>query len=175
MEMDRDIVIVGDEAKQDVKQLVYIHKDKEGNDHEFEGWEESEGTNRLVELVPFFFYLLKNPRCVVLIDEIEKNIHPLLLKRWLSQFLNTKKTAGQLIFTTHAAHLLNQDYLRTDEIIFCEKDSGGATSFNRMDAFDVRPDLNIEKGYLSGRFDAIPFLDYDPNWDKYTLVDEPAE
>jgi hypothetical protein len=65
---------------------------------------------------------------------------------------------AQFIFTTHDANLLNLDILRRDQIWFAEKDREGASSLYPLSEFSVRSDYNIERGYLQGRFGAIPFL-----------------
>jgi AAA15 family ATPase/GTPase len=61
--------------------------------------------------------------------------------------------------TTHEAHLLNQDLLRRDEYWFMEKDD---TQQSRLvplsDYSNVRKDLQLEKGYLNGRFGAVPMI-----------------
>ena len=68
------------------------------------------------------------------------------------------KGKSQLIFTTHDTHLLNLDLLRRDEIWFVEKQRGGNSSLYSLAEFKIRPDLQVEKGYLNGRFGAIPFI-----------------
>ena len=66
---------------------------------------------------------------------------------------------GQLIFTTHDAGLLDGKIFRNDEIWFAEKDRETQnTHLYTLDEFKPRADLDIEKGYLNGRFGAIPFL-----------------
>ena len=64
----------------------------------------------------------------------------------------------QFVFTTHDTNLLDLDLLRRDEIWFVEKDQNGASSLYSLAEFKVRDDLKIEKGYLNGRFGAIPFI-----------------
>jgi AAA15 family ATPase/GTPase len=63
-----------------------------------------------------------------------------------------------LIVTTHEAHLLNQELLRRDEYWFVEKDSGQQTQLISLSDFKVRNDLQIERGYLHGRFGGIPVI-----------------
>ena len=65
---------------------------------------------------------------------------------------------SQLIFTTHDTNLLDLDLLRRDEIWFADKDKGGASHLYSLAEFKTRTDLKIEKGYLNGRFGAIPFI-----------------
>ncbi|TAE35352.1 MAG: ATP-binding protein, partial [Sphingobacteriales bacterium] len=76
---------------------------------------------------------------------------------------------GQLIFTTHESNLLDQDILRTDEIWFTQKDIDGATKLFSLSDYKVHNTIDIENGYLNGRYGGIPFLSNleDLNWHKY--------
>lgn len=65
---------------------------------------------------------------------------------------------NQILFTTHDTNLLDLALLRRDEIWFVEKDKAGGSHVYSLAEFKVRPDLQIEKGYLNGRFGAIPFV-----------------
>ena len=81
-----------------------------------------------------------------------------------------QNTKGQLIFTSHESNLLDLDIFRQDEIWFVEKDNkSGDTKMYSLSEFKPRYDLDIRKGYLKGRFGAIPFLAklHDLNWDNY--------
>jgi AAA15 family ATPase/GTPase len=150
-----------------VKRFVGEHKNIHGIPIEFFLNEESDGTNRLLDFIPAFFQLL-NSEVVVLIDEIDQSIHPVLLKELVKKFVSDEKTKGQFIFTTHEANLLDQSIFRRDEIWFVEKDHG-ETKLYPLSDFDIRYDLDIRKGYLNGRFGAIPFMGdlQNLNWDQY--------
>ncbi len=146
--------------------LVTIHKNKKNKDIEFEINEESDGTRRLIDFIPMLVDLTKNDS-VYLIDEIDRSMHPILTKGIMEFFLNIKKeTKGQLIVTTHESNLLNLELFRNDEIWFVEKNKHGASQFYSLLEFKPRGDKDIKKGYLNGRFGAIPFLTnpYDLNW-----------
>ena len=106
---------------------------------------------------------------VYLVDEIERSIHPHLLKEIIKKLVNSEEITGQLIFTTHESNLLGLDLFRQDEIWLTEKNELGATSFSPMSDYKIRNDLDIRKGYLKGRFGAIPMLGNleDLNWYKY--------
>lgn len=71
--------------------------------------------------------------------------------------MDEPNTKGQLIFTTHESNLLDLNIFRQDEVWFAEKDKGGATNLYSLIEFKPRYDLDIRKGYLKGRFGAIPF------------------
>lgn len=120
--------------------------------------EESDGTRRLLHLLPAL-HLLTTAGGVFVVDELERSMHPMLAWKFIEFF---QKTAGrpdsQLIFTTHESTLLDQDLQRRDGIWFAEKDKVGATHLYSLADFKVRKDERIEKGYLQGRYGAIPFL-----------------
>ena len=72
--------------------------------------------------------------------------------------MDEQNTKGQLIFTTHEANLLDINIFRQDEIWFAEKNKAGNTQLYSLSDFKPRYDLDIRKGYLKGRFGAIPFI-----------------
>lgn len=79
--------------------------------------------------------------------------------------VNTKGT--QLLFTTHDAMLLDLDFFRRDQIWFAEKDDKScATELYSLASFSPRKGENVRKGYLQGRFGAIPFIGGDRLWQK---------
>ncbi len=138
-------------------ELKTIHNNLTVEPVVFDIAEESDGTRRLMDLI-VAFYVFINFDMTVLVDEIERSIHPSLIKTVLQKLMAEKEVKGQLIFTTHESNLLDLDMLRQDEIWFAEKNEQGATSFYPLSEFSIRPDLDIEKGYLMGRFGAIPML-----------------
>lgn len=151
-----------------VKKVMAVHKNSSGKTVRFELAEESDGTLRLLDFIPALYLILETP-VTVFIDEIDQSIHPYLLKEFIRKIQNDKRTKGQLIFTTHESNLLDLDIFRQDEIWFAEKNKNGATEFYPLSEFDIRPELDVRKGYLSGRFGAIPFLANlkDLNWDRH--------
>lgn len=122
----------------------------------FELNEESDGTQRLAHLAPALNSILHNEQ-VLLLDEIDRRMHPLLSRLLVQAFLSGK-SKGQLIFTTHETNLLDLELLRRDEVWFVEKNPAGASQLYSLADFKIREDLKISKGYLNGRFGAIPFI-----------------
>ena len=151
-----------------VKRLIAQHKNEKSERFDFTLEEESDGTLRLLELIPAFFQAVYFPSTII-IDEIDQSIHPFLLKELVAKFVKDKQTKGQFLFTTHESNLLDQSIFRQDEVWFAEKKPSGETALYPLSDFDIRFDLNIQKGYLNGRFGAIPFLGNleDLNWDVY--------
>lgn len=163
-----DLVFAKENDDYFVKQLQLSHCGKGDLNVYFDLEEESDGTIRLLDFIPAFSDLL-NQKKVYVIDEIERSIHPLLIKELVSKFSFDEKTAGQLIFTTHESNLLDQDIFRQDEIWFAEKNSNGSTDLYSLSDFKEHNTIDIKKGYLNGRYGSIPFLGNlkDLNWHNY--------
>jgi hypothetical protein len=134
------------------------HEHEPGKVVRLELAEESDGTRRLLNLLP----ALHSPRAtgvVYFIDEIDRSLHPILVKEFLEFFLKSRDDRlRQIIVTTHESNLLDQDLLRRDEIWFAEKDPTESTRLYSLLDFKIRNDLEIRKHYLQGRFGAVPFL-----------------
>ena len=95
------------------------------------------------------------------VDEIDKSLHPFVVKYLIKLFFNKEvnKNNAQLITNTHDTNLLDLELLRRDEIWFTEKDyKTGKSQIFPLSDFSPRKGENIEKSYLLGRFGAIPFI-----------------
>ncbi|HWB25490.1 MAG TPA: ATP-binding protein [Chitinophagaceae bacterium] len=153
-----NILLARENGKNVVKKIVSIHKDGANKNVSFELEEESDGTQRLLDFIPAFHVIL-NYKVTVIIDEIDQSLHPALLKALIHKIMSDNTTKGQLIFTTHESNLLDLDIFRQDEIWFAEKNRRhGSSQLYSLSEFKPRYDLDIRKGYLKGRFGAIPFL-----------------
>lgn len=122
--------------------------------------EESSGTRVLFAFAPFLKRAFEKTK-VILVDELERSMHPALVEFIVKLFNNKEinKANSQLIFTTHATNLLNLELLRRDQIWFTEKNpENGVSDLYPLDSFSVRKDENIQKGYVNGRYGAIPFI-----------------
>ena len=122
--------------------------------------EESSGTRVLFAFAPFLKRAFENTK-IIIVDELEKSMHPSLVKFIVKLFNNENinKANSQLIFTTHATNLLDLELLRRDQIWFTEKNpDNGVSELYPLDSFSVRKDENISKGYINGRYGAIPFI-----------------
>ena len=149
--------VIEDNNKVFVKRIFTEHLDKDGNKVLFPfGWE-SDGTKRLLEYVPLVNSVI-NTEAVFVVDEIERSIHPMMIKELIRKISSDTSAQGQLIFTTHESCLLDQEILRTDEIWFAQKDKNGATHMYSLSDFNINNTANIEDGYLNGRYGGIPFL-----------------
>lgn len=127
----------------------------------FEFHEESDGTQRLYGLAAPVIDVLKRGRILV-VDELDSSLHPLLVRRLISMFHDPSmnKAGAQLIFSTHDTSLLDHTLFRRDQIWFTEKDSDQATRIYPLTDFSPRKHEAWERGYLTGRYGAVPFFSW---------------
>ena len=131
-----------------------------GDKYEFDILEESLGTQVIFSLIPLIKDTIDKGK-VLFIDEFDRSMHPYIIKFIVELFNDNdfNKMHAQLIFNTHDTNLLDLDILRRDQIWFTEKNiDNGESVLYALDDFSVRKDENIEKGYLLGRYGAVPFL-----------------
>ena len=119
---------------------------------------ESDGTRRLLALMPALLGMRRSqPEHVFVVDELDRSIHALLSCKVVKLFFHSGgRSPSQLIVTSHDTGLLDLDLLRRDEIWFIEKDRDGASSLYSLEEFRLPDRMDIGKGYLFGRFGAIP-------------------
>lgn len=137
-----------------IRELSAVRKNNSGEMVRFAFDEESSGTRRLLDLAPMLAD--NDDERVYVVDELDRKLHPMLAYKLVEAFLTT--TNNQLIFTTHNTFLMSLNLLRRDEIWFVQKRKDGSSDLYSLADMKVRPDLNVRKGYLNGRFGAIPFL-----------------
>ena len=142
------------------KKLVTFHPRTDGTEARFEIRQESDGSQRIIDLLPVILDLsAQMSRKVYVIDEIDRSLHTLLTRRLLEAYLAScsMQTRTQLLFTTHDVLLMDQQLLRRDEMWVTERDVAGASSlFSFSEYKDVRYDKDIRKSYLQGRLGGIP-------------------
>lgn len=123
---------------------------------------ESSGTKILFMLAPLLKYAFENGK-VLYIDEFENGLHPYLLNAIIKMFNNSKinKANAQLIINTHDTNLLSLNVFRRDQIWFVEKNPNtGSSELYSLADFSVRKEENIQKGYLNGRYGAVPYITF---------------
>lgn len=141
-----------------VRRLFAEHHNEGGAPVAFPFEEEADGTQRLTHLLPAVYQLRQQPR-VYVVDEIDRSLHPLLALKFIEYFLTACQGGrGQLILTTHETQFLDQELLRRDEYWFATRDHQKGTELYSLDEYRVRTDLRLDKGYLYGRFGAVPLL-----------------
>ena len=123
--------------------------------------EESSGTQEFFHMMLTILNIIKNNK-VLLIDEISMGLHVNLVEYILNLFHQSE--SAQLIFSTHNTNLLNMKKLRKDQVYFVNKrDDGSSDLYSLFDYKDFRENMDAEKAYLQGRFDAIPYIDESSN------------
>ena len=119
--------------------------------------EESSGTQEFFHMMLTILNIIKGNK-VLLIDEISMGLHVNLVEYILNLFHQSE--SAQLIFSTHNTNLLNMRKLRKDQVYFVNKrDDGSSDLYSLFDFKDFRENMDAEKAYLQGRFDAIPYID----------------
>jgi AAA15 family ATPase/GTPase len=120
--------------------------------------QESSGTRRLLTLLAKAFAALDKGGLLI-VDELEDSLHTQVADAVLALFGSkaSNKRGAQLLATTHDTNLMGSKYLRRDQIWFTEKDGTGATHLFPLSDIRTRNTDNIQKGYLQGRYGAIPF------------------
>lgn len=153
--------------REELVQIYAMHRTRDGRIVPIPFPQESAGTLKMFALYPFLQDTLEDGS-VLLIDELNARLHPLLVRNFLLAFLNPEVNPrhAQIIFTTHDAWQLSNNLLRRDEIWFTEKNDDGVSSlysladFEDEDGAKIRKDENYEKNYLLGKYGAIPTLKY---------------
>ena len=163
-----DFIKAGMSMKEKPKVFTALFKHK-GSDVELSYEEESMGTQIIFCFIPFIMDALNNKR-VVVVDELDKSLHPYLVEMIVQMFNDPdiNKNGAQLIFNTHDTNLLKLNILRRDQIWFTEKDdNNGISDLYPLSDFSVRKSENVEKGYMLGRYGAVPFIKNDFNlWEE---------
>lgn len=156
-----DIVLSGS-AEKPIVSTIHQLIDSEGNQKRYTLLlgQESMGTQRFFSRIGLWMEAMKSG-AVLVVDEIEASMHP-LLTRHLIEMIQDKainQNHAQLIFTTHDTGLLDLTLLRRDQIWFAEKDENTMqTDIYALTEFSPRKQENIAKGYLQGRYGAVPFI-----------------
>lgn len=138
--------------------FVTVHKSRENKEIEFELENESDGTNKLIDLSFAFFFEDVKDR-VLVIDELDRSLHPAVTEMLHDIHYSNPHLDSQLIIATHEHYLLKQDCYRRDEIWFVEKNAYGESRLYSLSEYrKIRHDKDIEKDYLLGRFGAVPYI-----------------
>jgi len=143
------------------KQVAY-HRTLSGDEIKFDIEQESNGTRRLIELLPAFLQLSNSSSPIVYaIDEIDNSLHTVLTRTLLEEYLAIcgAENRSQLLFTTHDVLQIDKELLRTDEMWVTERKTDGSTTlYSFSDYEEARQDEDIRNSYLQGRLGGIPNL-----------------
>ena len=148
----------------------FVHETETGSAH-FEFHDESLGTRRLYSFAAPVLDVLTNGKLLV-VDELDSSLHTLLVRRLVSMFHSSTSNpkGAQIVFSTHDTSLLEESLFRRDQIWFTEKSRDQATKLYPLTDFSPRKKEALERGYLAGRYGAIPLFPGSPTVDHSAKV-----
>lgn len=146
-------------GEREVLRPQFVHR---SGDHtfKFDLHNESQGTQKLFNLTGPIFDILQHGKTLV-VDELDGSLHPLLVRRIVEMFHDNELNmqGAQLLFTTHDTSLLDApNLLRRDQVWLTEKSADHATVLTPLTEFSPRKGEALERGYLMGRYGAVPML-----------------
>ena len=158
-----------------VTELALQHRQIEGEIVPFNFHMESDGTKRLIDILPALVITTKETTKhsnskVLVVDEIDRSLHPILTKSLINSYLDacSKDSRSQLICTTHDLLLMDLDTLRPDEMWITERDNNGVSKLYSISQFnELKGNEDIRKFYVAGKFGGIPNILYQD-----TILDE---
>lgn len=158
------------------KKLVTYHPKSDGSEAKFEMRQESDGSQRIIDLLPAFLEIsARNAKKVYVIDEVDRSLHSLLIRQLLEGYLSncSINSRAQILFTTHDVLLMDQQLLRRDEMWIAEREtSGNSNLISLSDYKDIRYDKDIRKSYLQGRLGGVPRIFLCDNLSSHCISDE---
>jgi uncharacterized protein len=154
----RDMILRDMHAKE-IADIRFLHKTDAGESISFHFANESDGTKKIFALAGPWLDVLAKSR-ILFIDELDTSLHPLIVRFLIGLIQNQdiNKHNAQLIFTTHDTSVLDTDLFRRDQVWFVEKDREQVSRLYPLSDFKPRKGEALEKGYLNGRYGALPFI-----------------
>ncbi len=151
----QDLTLSVEDVIQDTLQIKTYHKTDPSIGFDLIT-EESDGTKKLFLIMLNILDIVSNDK-ILLIDEIGESLHTDIIEYIFNLFRAGEK--AQLICTTHNTRFLNLTKFRKDQIFFVNKNEDASTDlYSLYDYSDFRDTMDLEKAYLQGRFDAVPFV-----------------
>ncbi len=145
-------------------EIIQINHQAGDDDAWLRASQESKGTQTLLRFALPIVQAIQTGS-VLLCDELESSLHPVMAQTIVRQFNDpvTNPLNAQLIFTTHDTNLLgttlgDEPALRRDQVWLTEKNAEGATVLYPLTDFKPRKQENLERGYIQGRYGAVPYL-----------------
>lgn len=161
---DMGIDLTGYRFDENEKQL-YTQRTVNGKTYELRFMDESDGTQKLIAVLPVLLMALREGRLVI-IDELDAKLHPKLLRYVIAMFKNPKinQNGAQLIFTSHDVTTMRNTVFRRDEIWFAAENDNHESEIYSL--YEIRREDNervnntaaYDKQYLEGRYGADPYL-----------------
>jgi len=160
LRLESGVAAIESKQEADIPSATLFHQGKGQNN--FVGFdlnEESHGTQRIFAYAGPILDVLRDGKILV-VDELDGSLHPKMIHFLVSIIQNAhlNKNNAQLIFTTHNTSLLDTEFFRRDQIWFMEKDKEQASHLYPLTDFSPRKSEALEKGYLIGRYGALPYF-----------------
>ncbi|MBI5048641.1 MAG: ATP-binding protein [Deltaproteobacteria bacterium] len=155
----KDLVIRGMQGKE-MTNVRFLHKTVDSGDIvSFDISDESGGTQKLFAFAGPLLDVLAKGR-ILFVDELDTSLHPLMVRFLINLIHNSEisRNNAQLAFTTHDTSVLDTDIFRRDQVWFVEKDTESASRLYPLSDFSPRKGEALERGYLKGRYGALPFI-----------------
>jgi hypothetical protein len=139
--------------------VAFRHVGPDGREFELPLEEESAGTRKFFAIAGPWLQAL-DQGVTLCLDEFDTNLHPFLTQALLELVFKPEHNpkGAQVIFTTHNPLLLDPTFLRRDQIWFLDKDNEGGSFVYPLTDYKPRRDESLLRGYLSGRYGALPFI-----------------
>lgn len=136
-----------------------VHRGADDEEFPLPWQSESAGTHRLFSLIGPWLDILQNGS-TVFVDELETSMHPIMVMELLRLLFSDRENpkGAQIIFTTHNPLLLDTTLMRRDQVWFTDKDTEGEGHFYPLTDYSPRKDESLIRGYMSGRYGAVPFV-----------------
>lgn len=151
--------VLRDIQGKEIPDVRFLHKTNAGESVSFQFSDESDGTRKLFAYAGPWLDVLSKGR-ILFFDELDTSLHPLMVRFMIGLIQNPEinKHNAQLIFTTHDTSVLDTELFRRDQVWFVEKDREQSSRLYPLSDFRPRKGEALEKGYLNGRYGALPFI-----------------
>ena len=141
------------------RRLVTFHTSVDNTSKKFGIFQESDGSKRVIDLLPALIELSSDISKVYVIDELDRSLHTLLARKFIESFLSccSNESRSQLLMTTHDVMLMDQSLFRRDEMWLTERSEDGSSNLYSIAEFEeAKKDKDIRDSYLHGRMGGIP-------------------
>ena len=151
--------LIRDFQSKEMTTVRFLHKTDNKDIVSFDISDESGGTQKLFAFAGPLLDVLAKGR-ILLVDELDTSLHPLMVRFLISLIHNPEvnRSNAQLVFTTHDSSVLDTEIFRRDQVWFVEKNAENATRLYPLTEFSPRKGEALERGYLNGRYGALPFI-----------------
>lgn len=156
VEIDGKMFIFDEGDSEPVLLEIKLVHDLKGDSVPFNKDDESDGTKRLLDILPVIFKLSESNN-IFIIDELDRSFHTLITKEFLRKFIkNSVGTNSQLIVTMHDVNVIDLQEMSNQELWFFNKSDDGVTGIKPLSDYAIEDGYDAEFAYLAGRFGGIP-------------------